>query len=63
MYSDIDEKISELIKKADAAQKAGNYELMKEYDRQLDILREEKMKIFKSIYSGEEEKEEKPKTI
>ena len=59
MVEDIDLKIAELTKKADAAQSVGNYEAMREYDRQIKLLQEEKMKIFKSIIDSE--KEDKPK--
>lgn len=61
MAFDIDKEIEELVKKADAAQKAGDYELMKEYDMQLQILRNEKFQMLKSVYS-EETEVDKPKT-
>lgn len=57
----IDKKIEELIEKADVAQKSGNYEAEKEYDRQIKILQEEKLKLLKTIY--EAKVEEKPKTL
>ena len=60
MFEKIDLKIAELTKKADSAQRAGNYEAMKEYDRQIKILQNEKMEMFKSIINDEKE-EDKPK--
>ena len=57
----IDEQIKELIRKADNAQMTGNTEAMKEYDRQLKILRAAQMAEFKSVYS--KDKPKKPKTM
>ncbi len=45
--NNIDERILELTKKADAAQKAGNYELMKEIDSQIRELQNAKWELFK----------------
>ena len=57
----IAEKVTFLSsKKADSAQRAGNYEAMKEYDRQIKILQNEKMEMFQSIINSEKE-EDKPK--
>jgi len=60
MFEKIELKIAELTKKADDAQRAGNYEAMREYDRQIRILQDEKMEMFKSVIDSEKE-ENKPK--
>ena len=54
----IDEQIAFLTKKADDAQKSGNYEAMKEYDRQIQILQKQKMEIFKKMIDESNEVKE-----
>lgn len=60
--SDIEAQIQELVRKADNAQRNENYEAMREYDKQIEILQRQQIELFKSIIVEQEEKE-KPKTM
>ena len=62
MLEEIDAKIEELTRKADAAQKAGNLEAMSEYDKQIRALQDEKIEILKNLYPIEDN-DNKPKTL
>jgi hypothetical protein len=52
----IDEKISELTKLADAAQRSGDYYTMNEYDRQIQELQDKKWEEFKQAVDEEDSK-------
>lgn len=55
----IEEQIRELTKKADEAQRAGKYDLMREYDRQLEQLKQANLKLMMEMFEKEQEEEQK----
>lgn len=55
----IEEQMRELTRKADAAQRAGNYELMREYDEQLEQLKAANFKLMQQVYEEDQEETKK----
>lgn len=51
MLSYFDEKIIELRKKLDVAQRSGNYATIRSYDRQIQILQNQRFKLILSTYN------------
>ncbi|MBR2245945.1 MAG: hypothetical protein IKG58_00365 [Bacilli bacterium] len=58
MLDQIDEEEKDLIKKADAAQRAGDYSMMKKYDRLLENRRKERREIQQGLISSINDKKE-----